>query len=202
MISNNLENPFSGEIKAVEFRPIEELDNRNHLTGFLDRILMSDLPGFIIRKHIYLSDNLTIRRHIVTALNAIGLKNVDGLVLNDFSAQKDIGFGLFHVDRRRGNQVDSINVHTTISGAGNVLLAESGPWAAKITYIRAFEKILNKTILEGETDPYILSPIIHSAKINTEDHVIFPLTNSKGPLWHRFDTVLAPRMADISEVIV
>jgi hypothetical protein len=198
------DSPFSDILVPTVEVPLAVVENTDSLVTTLQAIMANLLPGFVIRSlnptRELRGDNLHLRRAIAEHLQIAGYEFEDGPVTPNLSIQPDVGPGIFHVDRRSGDTVNTIDIHTTTSGKGRVSIAESGHNARLIAFKRPLEKILSKTVLGGETDPTILMPTLHCAEINTGDHVIFPLTNDRGPIWHRFDTTVAPREANISEL--
>ncbi|MGC1177045.1 MAG: hypothetical protein WA843_03145 [Candidatus Saccharimonadales bacterium] len=199
--------PFSTELTPVTTLPILEVRRKAEFTAALDDVVASRLPSFIVRAagfadlrevgNAYLYD--TVAAH----LRARHFNVQDGTQLPRLEPNKEPGKGTLHTDNRSVGAVDAISIHTTTAGAGEVLIAESGPDVVKVLYQRrgAYARILNRSLIEeSETDPLIIRPVLYTADLDTGDHVIFASFNLRGPIWHRFDTTTVPRTTDVFEV--
>ncbi len=176
----------------------------------LVRMLESDLLGFIVRRAgldgTAIGSNRMLADKVVESLLSSGYSFESVYALPGFTVQPTRGIGGLHIDRLTGRSVQTLNLHTTIEGQGNVLLAESGKQKGRKSNLNEFDKrklliaALHEELLEGRTDPNIMRPVVHKGWLARGDHIIFPLVNKNGPVWHRFDTASRNRNANISEL--
>ncbi len=211
---------FKRPLSTVESRvePVQkvllpEVGTRKDLATMLAAVMEWDLPGFVIRSAgmdgVDIPENLVLRKIVAQCLDAGGynFRLAAGKFKDVAKIQQrvDIGVGKLHLDRPMSIGLAYIELHTTTKGAGTVLLANSGPQFLKTTdriptYHQARDR-LNELILNDQTDPAFIHPILYGAQLNSGDHVIFAQTNNMGPIWHRFDTTIQPREATASELV-
>lgn len=60
---------------------------------------------------------------------------------------------------------------------------------------RKLEAQAHKDLLQGNINPKLIEPIVHTADVSEGDTIVFPVANRKGPVWHRFDTASNRRQA-------
>lgn len=208
--------PVVGErrVPVVE-TPIVETNSIDELSANLSMLLESNIPAFVLR-NAALSDrniqtNGDLRSLVAGLLLQGGLRFTTAFVMPDIAQtlrRREVGQGELHQDAADTSvgKVTQIDVHTTTAGAGNVLVANSGPFFETQQNERpdptysAIKTELNSMLAEGYTDPTFMSPEVQVTSLGFGDHIVFAAYNAKGPVWHRFDTTEAPRIACVSEL--
>lgn len=208
--------PVIGEQRvAITESPLIETASIDELQNNLSALLQSNIPAFLVRHAAIAERNIQTNgdlRSIVTGLLLQkGLNFGTQFVMPDIAGtlqRREVGRGDLHQDATKiaETTVSNIDIHTTTRGAGSVLVANAGPFFGRPqeqrpepTYID-IKTNLNSMLLDGCTDPRFMSPEVLRADLKTGDNVIFAGYNTFGPVWHRFDTTEAPRIACVSEI--
>lgn len=186
--------------------PLNETSSADMLAKNLTRLMSSGAPGFVVRKaagkQMGINDNTDLAQVINFELNESGYDYAVDTQIESAAPKMDRRRGNLHVDTDHQKMVSTLHVHTTTFGQGAVLLAESGPKALEVLSSTPQKprrmQVLRNHMLSDETLPSIILPVVHTAYLETGDHIIFPQANTKGPIWHRFDNGVANRTACVT----
>lgn len=197
-----------GEPVDIQWLDIPNVSTPQEFSESLERIVNSDLPGFIVRQSAWEeapADNEELAEFILSTLGQLDAPQfTHDIQIDDIADQSDRGEGRLHIDNFKDTSVQAVNGHTTLEGSGAVLLAESGPATIdcfkpsnghlRIIYLREVREQFSR----GKAYPQVMSPTVHTGFLRDGDHIVFPFSNSNGPIWHRFDTASATRKAAAS----
>lgn len=209
--------PIVGEqLAPLVESPLPEVNSIADLNSRLEQVIDSNIPAFLVRfgaiTETLIQINSDLRDLISAQLSQNGRPFRNGGFLHDLPGvlgAQNVGIGELHQDTQDValDGVKTLDIHSTTSGAGSVLMANSGPiYSVKQAerpriVSKDVKQSLQKLVLEGTTDPRFMSPEVYRADISTGDHVVFALCNQEGPVWHRFDTTVARRSASVSELL-
>lgn len=193
-----------GEPVDIQRLDIPSVSSPQEFAAGLARVIDSSLAGFIVRKAAWEDvpeGNDGLAEFILTALDKMdGPRFIRDVQIPDVTIQATQGIGRLHLDNYRDMSVETLNGHTTIEGSGAVTLAESGPQTVRLMRRGHLSTIYAREITEqfggGKVYPQVMSPIVHTGHLSAGDHIVFPLSNQRGPMWHRFDTDSPTRSAD------
>src|SRR5665213_651208 len=202
--------PLSALVPTSEVE-LPEVDNSEALQDALSRIMVNELPGFTIRSSGL--DGSPVNNRVLVAavqnsLTTLGRVFEMGYHLSGAIERPDLGLGNLHIDLEVAQPVSEIALHTTVSGGGKVVIAESGKGVERVLRHdrhseehKAQAKLLGGHLVQDRTDPEIILPTLHTTLLGSGDHVVFALANNRGPVWHRFDTDSSSREIDVSVMV-
>lgn len=213
------------ELVQITETEIPEAVTTPDVLARLTQIYEHGLPGFIIRAS-GLADNLAVSLDDVSKLVAEFLPELSTSVLNrpqtvavmgkiisigEFSISASGDFHHDHFGRFQGSPI--LRVHETTEGSGRVILANAGNLAADV-YVSGrssswwqWAEDAEQLLLASLVNPDIVNPEIYSGELSAGDKLVFPVAipprdshNRSGPVWHRFDACLTPRVARVQPI--
>ncbi len=207
---------LGAESVPVEEKPLLETTSLQQLEQRLEQLLSSEIPAFVVRQGSIaernIQTNADLRSTVQTTLSRQGHDFRTDAVMPDIAQalqRREVGTGALHQDSNdtATAEVTAVDIHTTTRGAGRVLVANAGPFFAvqpdkrKEPPYAEIKNKLNEMLEQGTVDPWFMEAVVYSADLVVGDNVIFAAFNSYGPVWHRFDTTEAPRIACASEIV-
>lgn len=177
---------------------IPEATNEESFLGRVRKTIDDSLPAFLIRSANAIS-HLETAATLVNVLDGLtGVRHTSRPIPGDLAEDaglKDKGVGELHDDfepsiLRPGSYV----VHDTKHGIGMVIVANSGSLYQRQNL--GLHSIVAGHLMKGLTDPELMDPHIYSAVLASKDMVVMPVNTTKGPTWHRYDTLVGPRAAE------
>jgi hypothetical protein len=205
-----------GELERTIVRELHlpEVADEVDLRIGLERIYQDGLPGLLIRRdglfngtqtHEDLASLVMQQLEIIRPAVEFPYRSFPKLKLGGFSVPMA---GKFHNDSRVYSNNNYLRIHKTVMGAGKVFLASS---MDTITSESDVWSMLSDTADREFADGYVwsgfINPDVYVADLSEGDFTIFPTKlpdqnshSNAGPVWHRFDTTIAPRMSEVIEL--
>jgi hypothetical protein len=187
---------------------LPEVKTKADLRAALRSVMSSTFPGFVLRRAGLgeaITDNEELAGVIMVGLNALG--HVFKYEKQNDKLQRPQEKGRLHQDAHAiKGPIDEFTLHMTNTGSGRAMIAHSGPVFANYKGLNPGQRYdldeeiaaaLGVVVLEGQTDPRLMQPELYIAELEAGDFTVFPLFNSYGPVWHRFDTYTPQRNAVI-----
>lgn len=208
--------PSQERVKITE-TPIPQAATLPEVQIRVQQIYEEGLPGFIIKSSGLVDLRTNSQEQIVDALieilteldkeeDPVPYKNLGSSPLRESSPI----LGVAHHDYSNlDDSFSQLRVHRTVYGSGKVILANSGrlDQATAPIELRTMFTDRPDTLRRGLSevvDPDIVNPNVYTGYLQPGDTVIFPTIISSeethsnaGPVWHQFDTDVAPRNANL-----
>lgn len=214
------------EIVEVRRTEIPEVTTTLEVIKRLDQIYEKGLPGFIIRATGLVDVGANSHDDVTRAILAL-LPDTVSRVLQERDTCPVVGrtilLGTFwnsmtgdlHHDQHHSNGViPDLRVHETTEGGGQVVLANAGflgidsRFPGGRIWWQGVEDA-DRLLLAGFADPNIVNPEIYSGDLSAGDKLVFSVAippsdshDKAGPVWHRFDTDITPRSAEVQLIRV
>lgn len=191
------------ELESVQFVDMPEIHKDDDLMVYSRQLIHHHIPAFVIRSgetgvgNFRASDLHDHNSARILRATQILLKDMT-LIADpiDFTGLGQERIGVLHVDIDNPDWPTDPFVHTTISGAGNVLVAAAGRkpiLACSDKYRPAYKNARSEAnhphvqLLKRQADPDLVHPTFYKTYVKGGDSIVMK-ESGKQSVWHRFDT--------------